>query len=227
MIYLQSTDRLLFQGDSITHGGRGKAEWDQNHIIGHGYQDTVAQTLGLDNIDRRPTILNRGVSGDTLVDILARKQEDLLDLHPTMLSILVGVNDAWKAAEGGAQHLPDAYERDYRALLDEVIAAQPGIRLILGQPFQYVHPTQPDTEDAKLSRELVKEHAVRVERIAKDYGAVFVRYGEVFDQYLRQYPAEQLIWDGVHPTYVGHAIMAKTWLAAVEKAFGAPERSDA
>ena len=216
MICLTSDDVLLFQGDSITHGGRVESDWDFNHVIGHGYQDYLAQTLGLANINRNPTILNRGVSGDTILRITERRQSDILDLHPTILSILVGVNDACTAA-GNTDLLPDCYERAYRALLAEVTAQLPGIRLIIGQPFLYPHPLGQDAERRPQAIEYARENAKRAELIARDYDAVFVRYADVFDKYLKHHDAAQLIWDGIHPTYVGHGIMAQRWLETVEK----------
>ena len=220
MIYLKSDDVLLFQGDSITHGGRGLSQTDLNHVIGHGYQDTIAQTLGLANIERRPTILNRGVSGDDLARLHARKQADLFDLKPTILSLLIGTNDASHAIHGTADLAPEKYERCYRDLLDEVKAAFPGIRLILGQPFRYPRPDGAEPELQKPICDYVHENAVIVESIARDYGAVFVRYGDIFDEWLKTVPLTHLIWDGIHPTYVGHAIMAKAWLEAAEAAWG-------
>jgi len=38
---------VLFQGDSITDGGRGRTD-DPNHILGHGYAYIVAARLGRD-----------------------------------------------------------------------------------------------------------------------------------------------------------------------------------
>ena len=57
------------------------------------------------------------------------------------------------------------------------------------------------------------------EKIAKDYSAVFVRFGDALDAYIAKYPIKQIIWDGVHPTYVGHGILARCWLETVEKAY--------
>jgi len=37
---------------------------------------------------------------------------------------------------------------------------------------------------------------------------------EVFDQALTRAPAEYWLWDGVHPTWAGHQVLADAWLAA-------------
>src|SRR5574344_788056 len=86
MISLKQSDILLFQGDSITHGGRGLSKTDMNHIIGHGYQSILASKIGFENIDSLPVIYNRGVSGDTIGKMFARWNEDVIALKPTVLS---------------------------------------------------------------------------------------------------------------------------------------------
>lgn len=216
MIYLNSDDVLLFQGDSITHGGRVESDWDMNHVIGHGYQDYVAQVLGVDNVERAPKIVNRGVSGDTVVNMLnTRIKQDIIDIKPTILSMLIGVNDASHIAKG--EYSTAKYNESYRRLLDEVIDACPGVKLIICQPFRYA--VTDDNKEIDKKVEVMNEIKPMAEQIAKDYNAVFVRFGDVLDEYVAKYPLTQIVWDGVHPTYVGHGIMAKCWLETVEKAY--------
>jgi phospholipase/lecithinase/hemolysin len=43
-----------------------------------------------------------------------------------------------------------------------------------------------------------------------------VLYQEAFDAALKRAPASYWSWDGVHPTYAGHALMAETWLKTVD-----------
>ena len=42
--------RILFQGDSITDGNRGRTE-DPNHLYGHGYVFSIVSQLGAQNPD--------------------------------------------------------------------------------------------------------------------------------------------------------------------------------
>lgn len=41
----QQSKTILFQGDSITYGNRGRND-DPNHILGHGYVFILAGKLG-------------------------------------------------------------------------------------------------------------------------------------------------------------------------------------
>jgi lysophospholipase L1-like esterase len=63
--------RILFQGDSITDGNRGRSA-DPNHILGHGYAFIIAAEFGAAFPDHQLTFLNRGVSGNKVPDLAAR-----------------------------------------------------------------------------------------------------------------------------------------------------------
>ena len=84
--------RILFQGDSITDGNRGRNA-DPNHILGHGYCFVIAAKFGAGYADRNLTFLNRGISGNTVRELDQRWAVDTLDLKPDLLSVLIGVND--------------------------------------------------------------------------------------------------------------------------------------
>ena len=54
---------ILFQGDSITDGGR-KRSMDANHILGHGFQYIVSAKLALENCEKGYKFINKGVTGN-------------------------------------------------------------------------------------------------------------------------------------------------------------------
>lgn len=83
---------FLFQGDSITDGNRGRNN-DPNHIMGHGYAFSIASRLGADYPEKQFQFYNRGISGNTILDLAQRWQTDTIDLQPDVLSILIGAND--------------------------------------------------------------------------------------------------------------------------------------
>ena len=57
--------RILFQGDSITDGNRGRSA-DPNHILGHGYAFIIAAKYGAAFAALNLDFMNRGVSGNTV-----------------------------------------------------------------------------------------------------------------------------------------------------------------
>ena len=206
LVNFEANARILFQGDSITDGNRGRSE-DPNHILGHGYQFIIAAKHGAALADRKLTFLNRGISGNKVTDLEKRWQKDTLDLKPTVLSILIGVNDN----SGG---IPlDQYEANYDKLLTETKAALPEIKFVLCEPFTL--PGGKDRGDAW--KTTLEQRQAIVAKLAKKHAAALVRFQQAFDDACRQAPAEHWIWDGVHPTYSGHQIMAIAWERAVRE----------
>lgn len=64
---------ILFQGDSITDGGRMKDyEFDLNHQMGHGYAYIVNSTLGAKYPEKNLRFINKGISGNRVGDLYAR-----------------------------------------------------------------------------------------------------------------------------------------------------------
>lgn len=53
---------ILFQGDSITDGGRSRND-DPNHFLGHGYAYLISSRLGAELAEKQPTFYNRGLVG--------------------------------------------------------------------------------------------------------------------------------------------------------------------
>ena len=187
--------RILFQGDSITDGNRGRSA-DPNHILGHGYVFIIAAKYGAAFPDLKLDFINRGVSGNTVLDLEKRWEKDTLDLNPDVLSILIGVNDSGRG-------IPLAqYEQLYDKLIAKAKTANPKIKLVLCAPF--VKPTGTVNEDIRKRQEIVA-------KLAQKHGAALVQFQPVFDEAAKRAPADYWIWDGVHPTYRGHQLMADEW----------------
>ena len=201
--------RLLFQGDSITDGNRGRGA-DPNHILGHGYCFIVAAKYGAAHPERTLLFMNRGVSGNTVLDLQARWQKDTLELKPTVLSVLIGINDS------GKQVPLELFEATYDRLLTETKAALPAVKVVLGEPFYLPkgghRAGDPKEADVRARQEIVA-------RLAKKHGTALVRFQRVFDDACTRAPADYWIWDGVHPTYSGHQLMADEWVKAVSAFF--------
>ena len=214
MIKLKENTTILFQGDSITDGNRGRNE-DLNHIMGHGYQYIVGARLQGDNPDKNIQLYNRGISGNRISDLYGRWLEDAVNINPDILSILVGVNDIGRTYSINAGSNPVRYEKIYRLLLDEMLEKNPDVKFVLMEPF--VGENFSDEEKAKIFREHVVGLQDAVRRIAKDYNAVFIPLQDMFDEYAKTVPSKELIWDGVHPTILGHELISRRWLEITAK----------
>ncbi len=214
MFKLNDNDVILFQGDSITDGNRGRSE-DPNHIHGHGYQYIIASEMLAENLDKNITAINRGVSGNRIADLYGRWKEDCLNLKPTVLSILIGINDIWAMYDGGRGSSPERYEKIYHLLLDEVLSENPDTLIIIMEPF---FGESQDIAFNEYCKNHIKEYTDVARRVAADYGAVFVELQDLFLEYAQETDIYKLLWDGVHPTTAGHQLIAERWKKCVENA---------
>lgn len=220
---LSPADTVLFQGDSITDAGRLKDAPQPNDpaSLGNGYARLVAARLLADVPGI--TTHNRGVSGNRVTYLRDRWQQDCLDLKPTVVSILIGVNDTWHGVAKGTPENGvglDEFDRVYRQLLDDTKAklsggsGGAGVKLVICEPF---------TTEAGAVLEMdfhpdIDERANLVRMIANDYADVFVPFQSVFDEACKHAAPDYWAGDGVHPSLAGHQIMADAWLAAVRGA---------
>ncbi len=198
--------RILFQGDSITDMNRGRTA-DPNHILGHSHVFLIAAKYGAMLPDRNLIFLNRGVGGNKVADMAVRWQVDTLDLKPDLLSILIGINDA-----GHDVPVADS-EKSYDQLLAATVAAMPNTRIVIGEPFTL--PVGKRRENWEVWRAEVQKRQDVAAKLSRKYHTALIHYQKVFDDACRRAPAEYWIWDGVHPTYSGHQLMADEWIRTV------------
>lgn len=200
--------RILFQGDSITDGNRGR-DADPNHILGHGYAFIIAAKFGSQYPERQLTFLNRGISGNKVSNLVVRWDRDTIDLKPNLLSILIGINDI------GANVTVAQYEQQYDELLQETRTAFPSVRFVLCEPFAL--PVGRVKEHWPELQASVQSYQEVVARLGEKYYAPVVKLQKVFDDACHRAPADYWMWDGIHPTYSGHQLIADEWVRTVEQ----------
>lgn len=205
----QTGNRILFQGDSITDGARGRNN-DPNHILGHSYAFLVAAKFGALYPERNLAFFNRGISGNKIPNLAERWQKDTIDLKPTVVSILIGVNDIWHPLGGGQEVSAEKFEEGYDKLLAETVAALPGAKIILCEPF--ITPGKATSEKWEVWQGHLQKFQAIVTKLGAKYNAPVVKLQRVFDDACKRAPAEYWAWDGVHPTYAGNQLIADEWV---------------
>ena len=204
---------ILFQGDSITDCGRSREatlEVTRPADFGFGYPNLVTGTLLAANPGQYQCI-DRGISGNRVVDLYARWKIDALNLKPDLISILIGVNDVWHEFSRGNGVETERYAEIYRMLLAWTRKVLPEVKLMILEPFAL--------ESEVVSPEFladVKDHAAAAKAVAEEFNAVFVPLQDKLDAAAKLAPNSYWLFDGVHPTPAGHRLIADEWLKASE-----------
>ena len=207
---------ILFQGDSITDASRTKdVEMYENkfytHHFGGGYVNAAASKLLLEHPDKFLNVINRGISGNRVVDLYARWKIDALNLKPDIISILIGVNDVWHeyARHNGVE--PERFELIYDMLLSWTKEVLPNVKLVIGQPFCLKSEVVSDEfyEDVQVLGAIT-------EKIAEKHNAIFIPYQHLFNEAAKVRENSYYLVDGVHPGLPGAQLMAQALVPAIE-----------
>ena len=193
--------KFLFQGDSITDAER-KREDDNNY--GFGYPNLFAAEIGK-AFPGEYDFVNRGISGNRIVDVYARIKRDIINLKPEFMSILIGVNDVWHEIGDGNGVAPEKFEKIYSMLIEEIKEALPDIKIIILEPF-VLKGTATEHAMDRFQKGL-ELNAQASKRIAEKYNLKFVSLQDKFDEACEKAEPSYWLADGVHPTAAGHAII--------------------
>ncbi len=205
---------FLFQGDSITDGGRSHDN-DWNHVMGQSYPYLIASRMWYDYRNKNLMFYNRGISGNRVKDLEARWQKDTLDLQPDVLTILIGVNDIIAIIDNTDPVTTEQLEGSYRRILDKTKASLPNTLIVLCEPF--ILPLgRVDKKPEVWMTEIKKQQAI-VKNLSKIYNTLFVELQKPFNDACRNLPANYWIWDGVHPMPAGHELITRLWMNEVKK----------
>ncbi len=198
---------ILFQGDSITDCNRVR---ENIASYGDGYAKMLCTKLSEQNPSSFK-FLNKGVSGDRIVDVYARAKIDIWNLKPDIISLLIGVNDVWhefrEQPNGvGAQR----FEIIYKMLIEHTLQRLPNVNFYIMEPFALSGNKTDIHGFEKFSHE-VKLRAQAAKNIAKEYNLPFLELQCVFDEACKKESEEHWLLDGVHPTEAGHTLIAQKW----------------
>ncbi len=209
---LKAHDKLVMIGDSITDAGRtqpyGEGLFEP---YGRGYVNLVNALLGAVYPQLMIRVVNVGTSGHTTRDLKARWQRDVIDLKPQWVSCMIGINDVWRQFDMPWQTEVHVLPDEYGANLDELVGQTVGKvqGMVLLTPY-YIEPNRTDGMRAQMDR-----YGAIVKKIAARHKTLFVDTQAAFDRLLKQYYPGTLAWDRVHPSSIGHRVLAKAFLDAL------------
>lgn len=210
---VKSGDVFLCIGDSITDcGRRGEAA-----PLGNGYVRLFRDLLLAHHPERRITVINKGISGQTMVGLRDRWDDDVIYHRPDWLSILIGINDlhyVLNQRPTWEQVTPENYEKAYREALQRTRATLT-CPIIMLEPF-YISAAASDSARGRVLT-MIKDYIDVVRRLSREFDTRLVPLHDLFQEQLRHRDADTLCPEPVHPNASGHLVIAANLLRAVQK----------
>nr|MDD6335057.1 SGNH/GDSL hydrolase family protein [bacterium] len=197
--------RILFQGDSITDCDRVRGD---DSSLGGGYLRVFADLYNALYPDNGVTFINRAVSGDTSAMMLARYEADVREVEPDFISILIGINDTWRRYDANTPTSAEVFYQNYRTFLSRMEEDFPWTPILMIEPFvTHVLP------DRVTWHEDLDPKIQMVRKLAAEFADYYLPLDGIFAALqVGRYRAADLAADGVHPTPVGHSIIAHEML---------------
>jgi lysophospholipase L1-like esterase len=189
----------VFIGDSVTDCGRLEVP-----PFGDGYVFNIANSTRLSG-----EIINVGTSGHRLVDLENRWNADVLAHQPTLVSVAIGINDTWRRYDDNDPTSVEAFEDSYRRVL-AATKAQGNPELVLCEPFLLAVRDEMNTWREDLDPKIAVVH-----KLATEFNAKLVPFDQRFNDLAKEMSMSELAEDGIHPSKLGHQIMADLWLRTV------------
>ena len=202
---IQENEHILFLGDSITDCSR-TVQINNLENLGHGYVNIIAALLKADLPDYHLRITNRGVSGNRLCDLEERLETDVIAAEPTLISILIGINDTWHSLTKGLPSPIAKFEDTYAAILTRLRDAfDPAI--ILCEPFLL-----PCRDDFPAMKPDLDQRITIIRRLAAEFQCELLPLDSLFAKACTLESPSYWAPDGIHPSLAGHGLIARHWL---------------
>ena len=211
---IQNSQKVVFIGDSITDCDRARPHGEaEGGGLGNGYVNYVNALLGSVYPERAIRVANNGTSGNTVRDLQARWDADVLQLAPDWLSIMIGTNDVWRQFDTPEKPDTHVLPKEYETTLRELIAStRMSTRL---QGLVVMTPFFIEIKRADPMRQRMDEYGAIAKKIAHESDAIFVDTQAAYDAATEHIAPSSLAGDRIHPSSVGHMILARAWLKAV------------
>ena len=197
--------KVVFFGDSITQMGVDKG----------GYIDLIKQDIISKGLSEKYDIVGAGIGGNKIYDLFLRMDKDVLDQHPDVVVIWVGVNDVWHKASHGTGTDYDKFGKFYEAVVKKLQAN--GIQVILTTPAAIGERNDySNTQDGDLNM-----YSNWIRKYAADNKLGLVDLRKTFHEYSvannpKNEEAGILTTDRVHLNAKGNAFVAEQMWNAIK-----------
>ncbi len=205
-IVLKKDSKVLFIGDSIT-------DVKFNFRFMHKIKGRNIYALQLKKRFKKYSkdikVDIKGIASNRTYHLYDRLTADCINLKPDVIIMLIGVNDAWE--NYGPENYPPLLrpmEPHMREIYRRIRAELPDAQVLYLMPFLI------DAVEEKLPfHKTLDEFREVLKGLAEENGALVLDLQQMFYDEQKKTEPKKLAIDGIHPTNLGHKVMAD----AVEK----------
>lgn len=176
--------------------------------------DSITELWNLPKFFPGKPYVNRGISGQTTPQVLLRYRSDSINLGPSLIVLLAGINDiANITGDYSAEVMFD------NLVTMAEIAQSNGIKMIMASVLpigENEAKKRPLSKVVKLNS-LIKEYCQKTGRVYLDY------YSAMVDS--NGFLKDDLAFDELHPNEAGYKIMTPIAQAAIDQVFGTKKDS--
>lgn len=196
--------RIIFLGDSITQMGTNPG----------GYIRQLEAILLQKGLASKYELLGAGVGYNKVYDLYLRLETDVLDKHPDMVVIYVGINDVGHKYSTRTGTDIDKYEAFYTAIIRKLQLQQIEVVLctpsVLGEKKDNANPA-----DAELD-----QYAAVVRQLATSLHCKLIDLRRAFQSYEKDHNTSNLdkgllTTDGIHLTEAGNQLVANEFFQGI------------
>ena len=211
MIQIKDNQRILFIGDSITD-----VKWNKN--LNQRFRLNSYNTYPLQvakELKKKYKGLKfffRGIASNRTYHLYDRLTKDCINLKPDVIIMLIGVNDAWE------NYVPEQYppllrpmEPHIKEVYRRIKAELPATKLITLLPFLIS-----TIEEKQPFRKVLDEYVEKLNEYAQGNADEIIALQPLFDEAEKTTAPVLLAKDSVHPTNLGHSVIAKAVLSLIE-----------
>lgn len=209
MIKIENKNTVVFIGDSITDisfNRRMRRVLKGNKVYPLQIKNAINKKL------KGVKYYFEGIASNRTYHVYDRLTKDCINHKPDVIVMLIGVNDAWE------HYVPEQYPPLLRPIephMDEIFrrlkAELSNTKVLFMLPFMI------DAVPEKLPfHKVLDEYREILREKAEKFGAEIIDLQQVFYDEQKAVAPALLATDGIHPTNLGHSVIAREILKHIE-----------
>ena len=209
-----NSTKVVFLGDSITQQGENSE--------GEGTYKGFITSLR-ENVSQEVELINKGIGGNKVSDLLLRYNDDVLKLKPNIVFIYIGINDVWHKYDFGTGSDIDLYEKGLRQIIGDI--KNIGAEVILCTPtvigenkgeFTLVNQFK-DIETMQIMNSDLDAYSDVIRKLSSEFNTELIDLRKIFMNYISENnpnndPSGITTYDGVHLNDQGNKLIADEML---------------